>query len=247
MWNRERTADGSWTLRHEALGEACHSSSGAWQQALERYAVPCRLRELAHERGAVRLLDIGTGLGLNLAAACAVLEGTGAVLHATSFEVDATVIRTALELRDWPAAVEVHLARLRPVLTAALATPGQSVAFDSGSLKLVLGDARATLAQLADQRFDAVFLDPFSPRVDPHLWHAQFLADIAAHMEAWAVLSTYSASLQVRAGLARAGLRIGRGPRVGAKADGTLASFARTLPALDPRTARKLARRSTAH
>ena len=57
-------------------------------------------------------------------------------------------------------------------------------------------------------------------------------------------LSTYTASLAVRRGLKRAGLRVGRGPRVGAKAEGTLASPDLRPPPLTPRQERKLRRGS---
>lgn len=242
MWIPVRTADGSWTLRHSGHGEACHSTAGAWQQARERYAGPCRLRELGMERGRVRLLDVGTGLGLNLAAALAALDGTGARLEALSLEVDPEVIRAGLELGDWPAEVELRLAPVRAALQRALDAHERPVTLGGGALTLLLGDARERLPTAAARAFDAVFLDPFSPAVDPPLWDAEFLARIASRMEPWAVLSTYSASLRVRRALAAAGLRVGRGPRVGRKAEGTLASQAQELPALDARTARRLAR-----
>jgi tRNA U34 5-methylaminomethyl-2-thiouridine-forming methyltransferase MnmC len=89
-----------------------------------------------------------------------------------------------------------------------------------------------------------VFLDPFSPRTDGSLWGAEFLAGVASRMEPRAVLSTYSASLGVRASLRLAGLSVGLGPRVGTKAEGTLASRELPLPPLPPRLARKLARRA---
>ena len=113
---------------------------------------------------------------------------------------------------------------------------------EGGRLTLHVGDARETVTRVSGP-FDAVFLDPFSPAVEPDLWSPEFLRAIAERMgpEAW--LSTYTASLAVRAGLAAAGLRVGPGPRVGEKAQGTLAS-----PTLDPgpfdaRTQRKLERR----
>ena len=243
MWTPVRTADGSWTVRHPLHAEACHSLSGAWQQARERYAAPCRLRELAAEREQVRLLDIGTGLGLNLAAALEALEGTVARLEVASLELDEGVLSAALELRGWPDEVERFHAPVRVALAAARATPGAEVALGAGALRLYLGDARQTLAGLEGRAFDAVFLDPFSPRVDPALWDPAFLAAIARRMQPEAVLSTYSAALRVRVALASCGLHVGRGPRVGAKAQGTLASFRRALPALDARTARRLARR----
>jgi len=235
MWTPIRTADGSWTLRDETLGQACHSLSGAWEQARLRYAEPCRVRELGRERPVVRLLDIGTGLGLNLAAALAALDGTLARLEAVTFERDAQVLAHSRALADWPAEVEPWLQRVHAALGA------QARAGDS--IRLVLGDAREHLPTLDEAPFDAVFLDPFSPQVAPELWSEAFLAHVASRMAAQAVLSTYSASFAVRLSLARAGLTLGRGPRVGAKAEGTLASWARALPPLEGRIERRLARR----
>src|SRR5678816_3743700 len=99
-WTAVRTGDGSWTLVHPGHGATCHSQAGAWQQARERYAAPCRLPELARSQAAIELLDIGTGLGLNLAAALEALWGTSAELHATSFERDADVLHSAIALAD---------------------------------------------------------------------------------------------------------------------------------------------------
>lgn len=239
MWKPFRTDDGSWTLVHSGHGEACHSLSGAWSQACERYVRPCRIRELAHERACVCLLDIGTGLGLNLACALAALDGTSARLEAVSFELDPSVLQAAFTLRDWPAEVAPWIARAHAALAAELQGPGST-----GWLQLELGDARQHLAALPrEPTFDAVFLDPFSPGVEGELWEPAFVAEIAARMAPHAVLSTYSASFKVRLALAQAGLSVGKGPRVGRKAEGTLASKTVALPALDPRTQRRLAAR----
>ena len=111
-------------------------------------------------------------------------------------------------------------------------------------LRLILGDARASLPALpAGWRFDACFLDPFSPAVEPELWGAEFLAAVAARLAPRAWLSTYTASLAVRARLRAAGLRVGPGPAVGRKSQGTLASPDLDPGSLDARTERKLARR----
>jgi chorismate dehydratase len=244
-WRAERTADGSFTLVSAEHGEACHSLSGAWLQARERYARPCRLRERAAtgER-TLRLLDVGTGLGLNLAAAFAELEGTGAFLDVLSLEIDPEVVRAALALPiDDP-----ELARaLRPVHAAlgpALASGGGVFPLgDRGSVRVVFGDARRTLIESVEpELFDAVFLDPFSPKVAPDLWSDAFLAQVGARMSERSLLSTYSASLRIRRALEAAGLAVGRGPRVGTKSAGTLAAHGFELPPLDPRTARKVAR-----
>lgn len=250
-WVERVTADGSSTLAHGAHGETFHSMSGAWTQARERYAGDCRLRERAIELASVgtrtfRLLDIGTGLGFNLAAALEALDGTGVVLEATSLERDAELLAHVVATRREPAELERWHAPVRTALAATLtARHTELVPLANGSLRLVLGDARTSLATLpADARFDAVFLDPFSPRVEPDLWSRGFLADIARRMAPGSLLSTYSAATEVRLALVAAGLRVGRGARVGEKREGTVASPDLELPAFEPRVQRRIASRS---
>jgi len=256
-WRPERTADGSWTLGHPDHGEACHSRCGAWLEARERYARPCRLTERARaaQGRPLRLLDVGTGLGLNLAAALEAVEGSGGRLAAVTLERDRSVLAAALALggdgahtgpeERWHAPVRAALGAALPrVADGTPARGGVEVPLGEGStLHLVLGDARETLPALAPElRFDAVFLDPFSPASEPDLWSEPFLAAIAARMAPGARLSTYCARYAVRLGLARAGLRVGLGARVGAKAEGTLASPDQDLPGLAPRVVRRLGR-----
>jgi chorismate dehydratase len=247
-WSAVQTGDGSWTLRHPVHNEACHSLAGAWQESVERYARPCRLAELGVERrgACVRVLDVGTGVALNLAAARAALAGTGASLLALTLESDPRVIERACELPLTPLEVGVGLAELREELRSAARSGGGAFDLEErpgacrARIELELGDARSSRSlDAAGAPWDAVFLDPFSPRVDGALWQVEFLARVAARMAPRAVLSTYSSAVQVRRALAGAGLRLGRGPRVGTKASGTLASHEAELPALEPREARK--------
>ncbi len=244
------TADGSATFVHPVHGQTFHSRSGAWQEARERYATACRLVERARELSTVALLDVGTGLGWNLAAALAALEGTNARLRATSLERDPDVIRAVLEGPALARDVEAERwhAQVRAALSTALADPvrarsADGVPMGNGSLRLCIGDGRATLAAIEPAvRFDAVFLDPFSPAVESELWEPDFLFEIARRMRPGAWLSTYTVSLPVRARLVAAGLRVGPGARVGAKSTGTIASPDQDPGALDPRTARRIAR-----
>ncbi|TAJ24306.1 MAG: hypothetical protein EPO68_01625 [Planctomycetota bacterium] len=221
-WRAVRTDDGSWTLAHPEHGETCHSTSGAWQQALERYARPCRLRERA-QAGAreLRLLDIGTGLGLNLAAALSELDGTGCALIADTFERDASVREAMLELVSVHGALDPRAEPFHARVRAALERGGDR------SIRTHFGDARALVPALEPTaRYDAVFLDPFSPRREPDLWTGEFLAAIAARMAPGAWLSTYTVSKPVRRALAAAGLAVLDGPAVGRKRAGTLARSA---------------------
>jgi tRNA U34 5-methylaminomethyl-2-thiouridine-forming methyltransferase MnmC len=240
-WTALTTADGSTTLAHPVHGEACHSRAGAWQEARERYARACRLPEF---RGEVfRLLDVGTGLGLNLAAGLESLAASGARLEAVTLEVDPSVLEAGFALAQ-PLEVDRWLAPVREALRVGRAG-AERAPLGSGTLRLLLGDARETLGSLEDGlRFDAVFLDPFSPRVEPDLWTPIFLAEIARRMAPGSILSTYSAATGVRAGLVKAGLRVGPGGRVGTKGEGTLASPDRVLDSFDERTRRRIERRA---
>jgi uncharacterized protein len=247
-WSAVQTGDGSWTLRHPGHNEACHSLAGAWQESVERYARPCRLAELATERrgASVRLLDVGTGVALNLAAARAALAGSGARLEALTLEIDPDVIALACELPAVPPDEGIGLAQLRAALLRVARGGGgafeleESPLASAARIELAVGDARDAhaLAQ-GSEPWDAVFLDPFSPRVDGALWEPAFVRSVAARMAPHAVLSTYSSAVRVRRALASAGLRLGRGPRVGTKSSGTLASWVGDLPPLEPREARK--------
>lgn len=273
MWKLAMTGDGSPTLLHPVHGSACHSDSGAWLEARERFAVPCQLAERGRQNapgGAiVRLLDIGTGLGLNLAAALEAVEGQAAVgepgpagprLDIVTLERDPEVIRATLALFGNGREPVPSAARLDPQLerwfapvrrALDMAVEAADVLVGSGipvgersRLRLFVGDARVTLPKLpAAWSFDAVFLDPFGLRVEPELWGAPFVPEVARRMAPGSLLSTYSSSLGVRAALASAGLRVGLGPAVGRKVQGTLASPDLDLPALDARTQRKLERR----
>jgi chorismate dehydratase len=250
-WIPLRTGDGSFTLAHPLHGEACHSKAGAWEESRLRYAHACRLAERAASESQLRLLDIGTGLGLNLAAALEAVRGTRCRLEIVSLELDRGVIEAALALEEreralLPADLAAHWSAALALLRAALADPQGRAEESQATLELILGDARLTLPRRGAGAFDAVFLDAFSPRVEPELWAPAFLRELAGHMAPGSLLSTYSAALSVRAGLMAAGLRVGAGARVGTKSSGSLASPDRALAPLPARLERRLARRAAA-
>ena len=253
-WQPRITADGSLTLVHPGHGEACHSDAGAWLEAWERYVLAARVPELLRARRdgarALRLLDVGTAVGWNIAALRVARESHApeVLLEVTTLEIDRGVIDAAFTTfggKDAGAHAEplreVHAA-LRLALERDDAEP---VPLGRGdTLRLCLGDARATLPALdPSSRFDVVFLDPFSPGVEPALWELGFLTEVAARMAPGSWLSTYSAATAVRAALLAAGLRVGPGPRVGRKAEGTVATPDGVPPPFEPHVARRIARR----
>lgn len=245
----ERTRDGSLTLRSTVLDQACHSSCGAWLEARERYADPCELRMRAAKTECLRILDVGTGPGWNVAALLEATLGGSARIEVVSLELEPEVfaLGEACVAGDesgggrWLALARKSLAESARLGGAFAPWPGDRPA---GGTRLLFGDACATLPALPESdRFDAVFLDPFSPARAPELWQPEFLAEIARRMNPGALLSTYTTSLRVRVSLRAAGLAVGPGPRVGEKHQGTLASPDRQLEPFDARTTRKLEKR----
>ncbi|MEM6500461.1 MAG: MnmC family methyltransferase [Cyanobacteria bacterium P01_C01_bin.89] len=115
--------------------------------------------------------------------------------------------------------------------------------------RLCWGDARQSIQAVADNRsasnaassekFDAIFLDPFSPPQCPQLWTIEFLDHLAQCLAPRGYLATYSCAAAIRAGLMRSGLSVGASPPFGRRWPGTVAAYPNDgtcahLPKLSP-------------
>ncbi|ERN41624.1 hypothetical protein KR51_00018500 [Rubidibacter lacunae KORDI 51-2] len=222
MFVPEPTADGSYTFFSEAFGEAFHSRQGARQEAINKFALPCLLDRRARALEVVRVLDVCYGLGYNTAAAIATVweANPRCRVEVVGLEADLRVPQQAVAqdlLRDWMPPV--------PELMAAIAVEG-AVRTPQVAARLLVGDARETLQQVAAEGFqaDAVLLDPFSPRRCPQLWTVEFLGAIARCLAPGGRVATYSCSAAVRTALLMAGLRFGS-IAWGSRSPGTIACF----------------------
>ena len=229
------TKDGSYTFYSEEFQEGFHSSHGAKQEAELKFIQPCRSGEIATQQSKICLLDICYGLGYNSAAA---LDAIWAVnpecqIDLIALEFNADVPRNAIRhqlVNQWRSPIPQLLSRL-----------GTTTVVNSERLqaKLLLGDARQTIQQVCQTRWqaDAIFLDPFSPPKCPQLWTVEFLELVTQCLKPQAIMATYSCAAAVRAALLQIGLHIGSTEiAIGTKSPGTVASFMyKKLPALSPR------------
>ncbi|MDR2212310.1 MAG: FAD-dependent 5-carboxymethylaminomethyl-2-thiouridine(34) oxidoreductase MnmC [Pseudomonadales bacterium] len=84
------------------------------------------------------------------------------------------------------------------------------------SLTLLYGDAQELLGHLCRPRVffgvDALFLDGFSPKLNPALWQEQLLRQLARFCRRDTTLATYSVAAEVRQALGNAGFAIEKTP-----------------------------------
>jgi len=190
-FERLRTGDGSFTLRHPVHGEPYHAREGAESEARAKFILPSRLKEQL-ACGPVRLLDVGFGLGVNLRAA---LEVPG----------NFPLIADALESEREVLSQAVRLFPDDPVLRD-LNQHGESKG-ERHQVTLHLGDMRCSLPNLSGP-YDVVFHDPFSPLKNTECWTVDVFTVLHELLKEGGVLVTYSQSRPVRAALQEAGFQI---------------------------------------
>ncbi|HLD01094.1 MAG TPA: MnmC family methyltransferase [Candidatus Nanoarchaeia archaeon] len=209
------TADNSETFLNEQLKETYHSQTGAVEEALKKYAEPCKIAERARQ-GSIKILDICFGMGYNSAMAIevALKENPHCEIEIVGLEYDPEIISKIQEVNP-PIGFFSNFKQLTP----------KTLSFNYGTVKVqvILGDARETIKKLPPDYFDTVFFDPFSPKTSPEMWQVPFFKEIYRVMNKKAILSTYSCARMARENMARAGLVYDDGPAVGRRGPGTIA------------------------
>ena len=134
------TADTSETYLNEQVGECYHSLKGAAEEAMQKYAIPCKIKELA-KTGSMRILDVCFGLGYNSAMAISVAleENPHCKIEVIGLEYDAEIISLIQEVNP-PIAFYQFYKSLTP----------QQLEFAQGNVivKILFGLAKISLSSL---------------------------------------------------------------------------------------------------
>jgi tRNA U34 5-methylaminomethyl-2-thiouridine-forming methyltransferase MnmC len=203
------TQDGSFTYYSPHYGECYHSTVGAVKESLEKFIEPSNVLYYKNPR----VLDIGFGLGYNalltLKLCCQV--------HIVSLEKEPEVLLLANNVHKEPFYKEVLKAlKKRGVYKQ-----------EEKMLSLFMGEAllkvREQLYNNRNNFFSHIFLDAFSPRVNPELWTLEFFRDLFKLLKEDGALVTYSSALPVMAGLLKAGFFLDYTRPVGRKRGGIIA------------------------
>ena len=213
-----RTDDGSHTLVDVASGDSFHSGSGAASECRHVYLENSGIGDRLRSGRSASVLEIGFGTGMAFAITAAAAIRSGARLEYVAIErrpLDARLVAEVLSpaddlggeyaavrqrLVEWLSDVplrsgESHLLRIAP----------------GCRMRLEVCDA-AEWHPVEEERFAAVYFDPFSPASNPELWELPMLARMHELLEEGGRLVSYCVSSEVRRRLQSVGFTVHRRP-----------------------------------
>jgi len=244
-----KTADGTETILNEEYGEAYHSTkAGAYKESLHKFVNVCRIPELAKEKKYIHILDVGFGLGYNVAVAIkeATASNQSVKLKIISIEKDKTIFEKIKKIEIHKELQDIYERLLKGKFSLEQIGEKEFEIYDVSDknfeLKIIFGEGRQIIKQLVktELKFDAVFFDPFSPKVNTEMWTTNLFKLIKKLMKEEGIFATYSASLGVRKGLIEAGFKIGLVEPIGRKSYSTAATIKGKIPPLTEKEKQRL-------
>lgn len=182
------TKDLSLSLFNETFQENLHSSEGALSETIYNFIEGCEL--IKHQGKTLSVLEVGFGTGMGFFTTLDFLRKNFPEKNLLfySLEID-------LDLAKWA---------LRDISFTQNKNNLEAIGPDY-HLKVILGDAVKSLANLEIGPFDAIYQDAFSPKKNPALWTTEWFSLLLSLAKEDCVLSTYSASTSIRLALLKAG------------------------------------------
>lgn len=220
------TDDGTATLFLGEYDQAMHSMSGAYEESLLKHIIPSEILNCNDKNPAV--LDIGFGLGYNVLALMNefISRKKDAPLNIISLEKERYFLEFMNGIKFDDSRDDIY-SFIKGVY---ISGEGE---FHGITLKILFGDARESLKKLHGSEFHAIFQDPFSPSKNPELWSIEYFKALKNLLTENGIITTYSSADHIRRAMIEAGLRIGRGPSVGKKREGTIAALHQTVTELN--------------
>lgn len=200
-----RTADGSFTLRSEALGEQYHSVHGALQESRHVF-IEAGLQATAGAE--IDLLEVGLGTGLNALLTWIAGRESGRRVRYTALE-PFPLPQDVLAAMDHPARCDHP--DLREAFLAMMAAP-EGTWYQAGPGFGFRRSASSVLALEAEQAYDLVYFDAFGPATQPELWTLDVFLRVHRALRPGGMLVTYCAKGDVRRAMQEAGLWVERLP-----------------------------------
>lgn len=221
-----KTGDGSYTLNSNSdhgNPETMHTHHGAITESMEKFVKPAKLER----KKEVRVLDICSGLGYNTAACIEYLDNS-VKIEIDMVEISKETLAAALFIDS-------------PILSYDIIKKAvEEMLYEEGilgfkfhdekiseriNINVYIDDARNVVKQIEkNKKYDAIFLDPFSPLKSPELYSIEFFDSLKNLLNDSGVILTYTSAAPVRSAMIEAGLYVGEGPLFGRNSGGTIAS-----------------------
>lgn len=210
------TLDGSLTLECSRYGETYRSRRGALTEARHVFLDASGVAGLLPTRKHAKVLELGFGTGLTFLVTAEAAARSGARLEYVAFERDPLGADVLADLRYAELLAPFDGPDELVEWWTSLGTPVPEGAHEwrhgQTTLTLMVGEAARLIGGIPGGTFDAVYLDPFSPRANPDAWAEALLGGMAAALAPGGRLVTYSVSGEVRRRLQRAGLAVKKVP-----------------------------------
>lgn len=222
MVDRFETEDGSTTFFNDEFQEHYHSRVGAYTEALGKFIEPCKIQELAKKQNQIRILDICFGLGYNSGVAIqkAIEINPDIFLDIVALENDAKILEQIknIDVPENYQSIQEELAKL--------GAQNLEINHRNFKIRVLLGNAIDEIQKIEkgeENKFDAAFLDPFSPKVCPQLWTSDFIAEIVERCKQNSIIATYSCAKVVKLSFSENNCEISEGPKIGRRTGGVIA------------------------
>jgi chorismate dehydratase len=200
-----------------------HSQTGAVEEALKKYAIPCKIAEVA-KTGTVRILDMFFGIGYNSAMAIdvALESNPDCKIEIVAVENDPEIIKKILEVKPPIKSYTLY----KELVRGNEIKENQKFIYEANNIKITLfvDDAQKAAKKLPEKYFDAIFYDPFSPKAQPDMWTVELFKEMYRVMKDSGILATYSCARIIRDNLSKADLVYDDGPIIGRRGPGTIAT-----------------------
>ncbi|MBC7444733.1 MAG: FAD-dependent 5-carboxymethylaminomethyl-2-thiouridine(34) oxidoreductase MnmC [Polaromonas sp.] len=232
-WRQDGTPGGS--AFSPRFGDRYHSELGGLDQAREVFFKGCGLPAAWASQPQWCILETGFGLGLNFLVTWAAWQADPLrprLLHFVSLEAFPASADDVLRSAQAHPELFPLAEQLQRQLWGLL--PGvHRLVFEGGRVLLTLhiGDAKALL-QRATFTADSVFLDGFSPVVNPGIWDVHIFKAVARRCRRGTRVATWTVARSVRDSLAQCGFVMQKVPGTPPKRDNLQGQY---QPAWEPR------------
>jgi len=195
------TGDGSKTIFLPELNETYHSSNGAVQES--RHIFIENGLDLVEKQGAIRLLEVGFGTGLNALLSASWAEMNNQSIHYIGIEAFPLRPELCFQL-DYPRHIGQNVEKIyNELIRCDWEMDNQlSTHFSIQKREMKIQDFAAV------ENVDLIYFDAFGPRVQAEMWEITILEKMYQSLNAGGALVTYCAQGQFKRDLKSVGFSL---------------------------------------